>query len=41
MGVQRKSAQINWLGSFGMIILAGTFYRARKVNQMLFKKEMK
>lgn len=41
MGVQRKPAQVNWLASFGLIILAGTLYRVRKVNSVLFKTQMK
>lgn len=40
MGVQRKSVQVNWLASFGLIILAGTFYRVRKVNNKIFKTKM-
>lgn len=41
MGVQRKPAQINWMASFGIIILAGTVYRFRKINQVLFKSQIK
>jgi hypothetical protein len=41
MGVQRKPMEVNWLGSFGMIILAGTLYRVRNVNAVLFKAQMK
>ena len=41
MGVQRKPAQVNWLASFGLIILAGTLYRVRKVNSILFKTQIK
>ncbi len=41
MGVQRKPIQVNWLASFGMIILAGTLYRVRKVNTVLFRAQMK
>lgn len=41
MGVQRQPAQVNWLASFGLIILAGTFYRLRKVNQVLLKSQVK
>ena len=41
MGVQRKPMQVNWLASFGLIILAGTLYRVRKVNSFLFKAQMK
>ncbi len=41
MGVQRKPIEVNWLTSFGMIILAGTLYRVRKVNGVLFKAQMK
>ncbi len=40
MGVQRKATQVNWLISFGMIILAGTLYRVRKVNNVIFKAKM-
>ena len=41
MGVQRKPMEVNWLASFGMIILAGTLYRVRNVNAVLFKAQMK
>jgi hypothetical protein len=41
MGVQRKPIEVNWLASFGMIVLAGTLYRVRKVNGVLFKAQMK
>lgn len=40
MGVQRKSAQVNWLASFGLIIVAGTFYRFRKINNVIFKAKV-
>jgi hypothetical protein len=40
MGVQRKTAQINWIASFGLIILAGTLYRLRKFNNAIFKTQM-
>lgn len=40
MGVQRKAAQVNWLASFGLIILAGTLYRLRKFNNAIFKTQM-
>ena len=41
MGVQRKPMEVNWLASFGLVILAGTLYRVRKVNGVLFKAQMK
>lgn len=40
MGVQRKAAQVNWIASFGLIILAGTFFRLRKFNNAIFKTKM-
>jgi hypothetical protein len=35
MGVERQTAKVNWLTSLGMIVLAGTFYRARKLTTNL------
>lgn len=35
MGVERQTAKVNWLTSLGMIVLAGTFYRARKLTKNL------
>ena len=40
MGVQRKTAQVNWIASFGLIILAGTLYRLRKINNVIFKAQI-
>lgn len=40
MGVQRKAAQVNWIASFGLIILAGTLFRLRKFNNAIFKTKM-
>ena len=37
MGVSRKFPKINWLSSFGLIIVAGTIYRFSKLNQRLMK----
>jgi hypothetical protein len=31
MGVERQTAKVNWLTSIGMVVAAGTFYRARKM----------
>jgi hypothetical protein len=40
MGIERKNPNINWLASFGLIILAGTFYRFRKVNKKLMQAKI-
>jgi hypothetical protein len=40
MGVQRKPVQINWLASFGLVVLAGCFYRISKMNHTIFKAQL-
>jgi hypothetical protein len=40
MGIERKNPNINWLASFGLIILAGTFYRFRKINKKLMQAKI-
>jgi hypothetical protein len=41
MGIERKNPNINWFASFGLIILAGTFYRFRKINKTLMQAKIK
>lgn len=37
MGVERQGAKVNWLSSFAMIVMAGTFYRMRGVFRKISK----
>lgn len=41
MGVERQTARVNWLTSLGMIVAAGTFYRARKLMKNLSAIQIK
>ena len=40
MGVERKNPKLNWIGSFGLIILAGSLYRLKGVNSKIMKTEI-
>lgn len=40
MGVQRKGPSINVIGSFLMIITAGTLYRFRALNNKILKTQV-
>ena len=37
MGIARKVPKINWLSSFGLIIVAGTLYRVSKINRKIME----
>jgi hypothetical protein len=41
MGVERQTAKLNWLTSLGMIVMAGTLYRVRKVTKHLSSSRVK
>jgi hypothetical protein len=41
MGVERQTAKLNWLTSFGMIVMAGTLYRVRKVTKHMSSSRVK
>ena len=41
MGIARKVPKINWLSSFGLIILAGTLYRVSKINRKIMEVQIK
>lgn len=37
MGIARKVPKINWLSSFGLILVAGTLYRVSKINRKIME----
>lgn len=40
MGIERKNPKLNWIGSFGLIILAGTLYRVSRVQKKFLQTEV-
>ena len=40
MGIPRKIPKLNWLTSFGLIIVAGTFYRLSSLNRRLMRTQL-
>jgi hypothetical protein len=40
MTVQRKNPRLSILGSFFMIIIAGTFYRISRINQKIVRSQV-
>ena len=41
MGVERQTAKMNWISSFGMIVLAGTLFRINKLKANVSKTQVK
>lgn len=41
MGVERQGAKVNWITSFALIVMAGTFYRMRNFLQNMSKYQIK
>lgn len=40
MGVERKNANLSLLGSFFMVIFAGTVYRFSSMNRKIFSSKV-
>ena len=41
MGVERKNPKLSVLGSFFMVVMAGTVYRLSKLNRKLLSSQLK
>jgi hypothetical protein len=41
MGVERKNPRLNWMISFGLVILGGTCYRIASLNRKFLNIEIK
>lgn len=41
MGVERQTAKMNWISSFGMIVAAGTLFRIKRIMKSVSKTQVK
>lgn len=41
MGVERQTIKINWITSLGLVVLAGSFYRFRKIIHNLTSAQVR